>query len=150
MKNKTLQICSLVGLAIIFAATSISAQGIKKYEAEIPFDFEVGGEIYESGDYALYISTPSNLATVLTIRNADGRELYRAALIKNGKTAKRDKTSLVFERYGGQFVFSRIAAPQFGFNLWKSKRAKRLAKKWKGNRETVSVLIRKPKEMHAE
>lgn len=82
----------------------------------------------------------------MTVRNEEGHQLQAKAVMKNGSTSKDDNTSLVFKRYGDNYVLSRIAAPDFGFNAPKSKVVTRIAKKQTKQPEIVSVILSNPEK----
>ena len=146
MKNKILQSCSLLVLTFFLAVVSAQAQASGAYQAEIPFDFTIGNQNYEAGDYIISLKDSTDPATILTVRNKKGRELQANAVMKNGSTSEDDNTKLVFKRYGNKYVLSKIAAPDFGFNAPKSKVVIRLSKKQKKRAETVSVILKKPEK----
>ena len=146
MKNKILQSCSLLVLALFLAVVSVQAQANGAYQAEIPFDFMIGNQSYEADDYFISLKDSTDLATILTVRNEKGRELQAKAVMKNGSTSEDDNTRLVFKRYDNKYVLSKIVAPDFGFNAPRSKVVTRLSKNQKERMETVSVILKKPEK----
>ncbi|NNE98073.1 MAG: hypothetical protein HKN25_03530 [Pyrinomonadaceae bacterium] len=141
MKKTILQYCSLSVLAIILVAVSANAQTFGKYETEIPFSFQVGEKKYEPGDYIVELRSANYLATILSIKNTDGRELQRAIMMKNGNESKKGKTSLVFNRYGNRHVLKQIVSKRVGLTAPKSKGIKGLSKVIRQNPQTVSVVL---------
>jgi len=141
MKKHIFSSCFTSILALFLAMASVQAQSAVRYQAEIPFDFVIGNETYEAGDYSVSLKDSTDLATVLSVRNGENRLLQINAVSKTGRTSGNGHTKLVFERYGGNYVLKRIEAPDFGFNAPKSKIGKRLAKKWKGMNEIVAVNL---------
>jgi hypothetical protein len=143
MKKKTLAGFSLVALAMLFIAVTVQAQSINSYRAHVPFDFVVGEENYEAGDYIIRFEQPGALATTLTVQNAKGRELQAAAVMRNGNTSKSDRSMLVFNRYGDNYVLRQIVSPGFGFWAPKSETATwvTISKKMRKKPETVSVAL---------
>jgi hypothetical protein len=144
MKKKMLQITSLLVLAILCAVVSAQAQTITVYTADIDFDFAIGNQNYQAGKYTVHLKRPDKLATILTVRDEKGRALQVTAVMKNGSTSESEDTTLVFNRFGNQYVLDRIAAPDFGFTAPDSKVIDRLAKNARKRPETVAVILRKP------
>ncbi len=142
MKLKTLHLSSLIILAMILTVVSANAQAPGIYQAEIPFDFQIGDKNYEAGNYKIHLGGTSSLATIITVKKADGSALHTAAVIRNGNTSKEGETSLVFNRYGDDLVFYQIVAPNFGFSSLKSKRPRQLGRKPRKASETVSVVLK--------
>lgn len=143
MKRKLLKSCSLLVLAVLIVAVSAQAQTRGSYQAEIPFDFSIGDQVYEAGDYTIRVKTPNYLANILAITNAEGEELKSTALLESGDRSKNDEARLIFDRYGDQYVLKQIVAPRFGFTTPKSKGdvTVRYQGGSKPNPETVSVLL---------
>ena len=144
MKKKMLLSCSLLVLVIMLAGVSTQAQTLGSYDAQIPFDFTVGDNEYEAGDYVIRVKSPNYLATILTVSSAEGLELQATAIAKNGDRSKNDEARLVFDRDGDHYVLKQIVAPRFGFSTRKSS-----TKTWvtpeddpQPNTETVSVLLK--------
>lgn len=143
MKKKTFVKCSFLVLAVLAATVAIQAQGINSYRVHVPFDFVVGKHSYEAGDYLIRLAQQNALATILTVSTDEGRELQAAAVIKNGKTSSSDKTFLVFNRYGDNYVLRRISSPTFAFSAPRAGTATwmTVTKNLQKEPETVSVAM---------
>lgn len=146
MKNKSLQILSLVIMAMILTAVSANAQ--TSYQADIPFDFMIGNKTFASGEYQVTLKTPTQLSSVLTVKNVKTRATKEVPLLKSGAISDDGKTILVFNRIGDQFVLNQIAAPEYAFNAPKPNRLTRLAKMAGEFPETVAIaLLRREKDV---
>lgn len=141
MKSKMLGSSLVIGLAFLVVVVSAQAQTIGTYRAHIPFDFSIGNESYEAGEYVINLKSPNYLATILTVRDEKGKQLQASAVMKNGSTSRNEKTSLVFNRYGNKYVLRKIVAPGFGFSAPKSKVVTRISKKDGKPTEIVSVIL---------
>lgn len=147
MKKKILPNYSLFILLILLAFVSVQGQTLSKYEAHIPFDFTVGKNTYEAGNYRINFRRPNYLATLLEVATEEGEKLQVTAIIKNGNRMKGKKTSLIFDRYGNRYVLKKFVSKEFGFSLPKTKvkAFKKLSKNLRDRRETVSVTLTRRK-----
>ncbi len=68
MKKILMQICLAVGL-VTGLIISAQAQMKTQYRAHVPFDFKVGGQSFQAGDYVLGLTNPSTDNRALTIRD---------------------------------------------------------------------------------
>ena len=142
MKRKVLQICSLLGLAVILAVVSAEAQTITQYKANIPFDFTIGKKIYNAGDYIINVkSLNQHAAAVLSVKNAKTRDLREMIVSTNGSRSLVDKTVLIFERYGDQYVMTQMVSPDYGLSAPKSNVKNRIAKKIGKPEESVAIVL---------
>lgn len=120
---------SVVVLVTMAAVTTIQAQTINQFTADIPFDFQVGGERFSAGKYTVRCLNPSSDVKVLQLRKTDGETsvmLHTNAIV--GKT--NNKARLVFSRYGNQYFFSQawLASESLGMQAVKSRQEKATAK----------------------
>ncbi len=104
-----------LALAMLLMVVPAWAQSINSYRAHVPFDFVVGKQTFEAGDYLIRFEHQNALATIFTLSTEEGRELQAAAVMKNGKTSSSERTILVFNRYGDDYVLRQISSPSFGF-----------------------------------
>jgi hypothetical protein len=146
MKRKILQICTLLGLALILAVVSTEAQTIIQYKANIPFDFNIGKKTYQSGDYIIYVKSLNQLSAMLSVKNAKTLDLRKIVVLMNGSRSRADKTVLMFDRYADQYVLTQMVSPGFGLSAPKSKVKKRTAKKIKQPQESVAIVLVKRNE----
>jgi hypothetical protein len=105
----------------MLGTVSAQAQYINSYRAHVPFDFTIGKKSYDAGNYMLNVKSPTSLATNLTVRNAERKELQALVVLMNGNRSKTDETILVFNRYGDVYVLKQIISPEFGYSAPKSR-----------------------------
>ena len=145
MKKKVVKSCLLLVFAMLFAVVAAPAQTLAKYDADIPFDFTIGEETYEAGNYIISLKSPNYLATVLTIRKKKGRDLLVTAVTRNGNRSKKKKSRLVFDRYGDHYILNQVVSPGFGFSAPQSEP---VIEVWveegaKPKPDTVSLVLRR-------
>ena len=105
MKNQILKTTAILGLFIMLAMTSVSAQAPGRVEVKIPFDFTAGKTEFKAGTYSIKRITNSALA----IRSIDGTtaKLVDAPLAIDARDAKAGER-VVFNQYGGQYFLSQV------------------------------------------
>jgi hypothetical protein len=94
----------MLPVTLLFLSSLMSAQTLtKRVVAKVPFDFVVGNKIMPAGEWV--VSAGDN--DILAIQNFDARKSALSAATR-GNENKNDRTSLVFERYAGQYLLSEI------------------------------------------
>ncbi len=120
------QILNIVVTLSVIAALSIAgfAAFEKRVEANIPFDFMVGGEKLPAGKYT--VETAGALNTVMVhnwkAKRAAGA-LSHALEVRAGS-----KPHLVFRRYGNEYFLAKVISYSSGIELPKSKAEREAAK----------------------
>ena len=123
MKKQILN--AVVTLSVIAALSIAGFAGLDRgVEANIPFDFMVGGEKLPAGKYT--VETGAALNTVMVrnwkMKRAAGA-LTRVFQVHNGS-----KPQLVFRRYGNQYFLAKVISYTDGIELPKSKAEREAAK----------------------
>ena len=131
MKNKMLQISSLLFLVLTLAVVSVKAQGVVRLKGHIPFDFNVGNKNYKAEDYSITLENPSKSPATMIMQDAKGSNLQIGFIQQSGKRSLRGKTTLTFNRYNDQYFLAEIASPDFGLSILKSKVEQRIARKFR-------------------
>ena len=125
--KKFIQICSLLSLLVIFGAASANAQSGFGVDVEIPFDFSVGDQSYEAGNYIVKVDSLTNGTATLSIRDTKTDEIQRVLMNGNGDSGVGD-IKLVFDNVGGRRVLTKVRTPSRGYALVKSKSDKNAEK----------------------
>jgi hypothetical protein len=99
------QLLALVGLGLLLATASASAQTLK-VKADIPFDFVVNKASMPAGEYT--IQSLGDLTPVLVIRDANGKAKEMVVPNSCESLNKAQQTKLVFHRYGDRYFLSQI------------------------------------------
>jgi hypothetical protein len=117
----TTQFIRNLGVALLAAAVSISAQGSQRLLVNIPFGFHVGGSMLPSGEYTVDSEASPN---VVRLRSADNKSsvMIIANSVQTAKTS--DQGKLIFHKYGDEYFLSQIwgAGSTIGRELRKSRR----------------------------
>jgi hypothetical protein len=125
--KKTLQIISFIGLAFIFGGVTANAQSLSKtFDADIPFDFAIGGKALSAGKYKLRIAGQQNGVKLLEIRNTKRELLYMGLMSENGERLN-DSAELRFDTETGRLSLARIVTENAGFTIPETKRSKLVA-----------------------
>lgn len=113
LMKKFIQLFSMLSLALVFGAAAAMAQTNTKVNAEIPFDFNIGGRILAKGSYQLDISKYASGAATVTVidRNGVRLETVVASLTENSKNST---PGLEFKRDGESQTLTGITTPAFG------------------------------------
>jgi len=151
MFRRSLHYCSLFVLTVLIGAVSAQAQTMRTfraYEAHIPFDFTVGNNSYQAGDYTIRLRRifVDNAAFFFTIENAKGEEIRSSVAMRNGNTSKDDTSSIVFDRFGEDrytYVLKQIVSPEFGYSIrtTKTSTSVNVSKNSMPRPETVAVVL---------
>lgn len=103
--KRLIQFCSVLCLALAFSFVSANAQSAKKVEANIPFDFNAGGQHYKAGKYTLKISEARAAGAIVHLTDSDDRVLD-TMLVALGVDSVQGSAEIVFNNYDGQRYLS--------------------------------------------
>ena len=113
--KKFIYTVSFLALMLIFGGISASAQLVTRIDANIPFDFSIGGQTLEAGKYVMRIRKSTG-AEKLEVRDAKNRVVYEAFMLQNGDSTL-DKPELIFDRVGGQAALAKIRLENMGLGI---------------------------------
>jgi hypothetical protein len=105
--KKLIQICSVLCLVLAFSFISANAQTTTKIKADVPFDFNAGGNHYKAGPYTLKIAN-SRTGAVIHVIGEENKVLDTILASVSSKTSDGEPV-LVFNNYEGQRFLSGIA-----------------------------------------
>ena len=111
--KKIIQVVSFAFIALVFSAAAANAQSVRKFQAEIPFTFSLGGHNYEPGKYSLKVTRSFNGAGFLTLMDNRGRNLQILTVSQTGGSSR--VAELEFIRTGDQQSLSRITTEDNNF-----------------------------------
>jgi hypothetical protein len=141
--KKLIQICSLLGLLVIFSAVSANAQAVSSYKADIPFDFNIGQKSYQSGSYVVKTTKISDASVSLTLEDAKGNKL-QTILTAASDDVSQKQPELVFNRYENQRYLTKLTTQNAIISIAMSRDEKRIAKQMqeKGSRTQIALAVK--------
>ena len=114
--KKLIQFFSFLSLVIVFSIVSASAQTVKQYAAEVPFDFSIGQKSYQAGSYVIKIARHSQSSLVLSLEDKNKNLLQTILVRGNGDVSKNDP-KLVFARHDNQRALTKMTTPDMGVTV---------------------------------
>jgi hypothetical protein len=137
MKNKVVQICSLV---LLLAGLTISAPAqTPEYRASIPFDFNIGNKTLPAGDYIVALADFIDSRNVLTIREAKSEKSQIVMFSPKSSKKPVELSELAFNRYDKQYFLAEIISPTIYGAFSRTTAETRLAETQTPVRETVAI-----------
>ena len=95
----------IFALSLLLVVSAAHAQS-GRVSARIPFDFIVSNHLYPAGDYMLTPDGMSNPGVI--IWNTDDQKAGLVLTTSCEKSARAEKTVLVFQRHGDQYFLDRV------------------------------------------
>jgi hypothetical protein len=138
MKKAGLQICSLLALVIIL--TVVSAQAQTQYKAHVPFDFTLGQETLQAGDYVIALTSRNSSQQALTIREEKSNKSRIVLVVPKEANEKSEISRLVFNRYDGRYFLAEMMTPSLGAEFRQPKLQRSLGKTQKPKIEVVAIV----------
>jgi hypothetical protein len=96
----------MCGLLIGLAAASANAQSTIK--VNVPFDFTIGTNLLEAGEYTVQPASAAVGSEVLALRDAAGNSRFVMMGIRREPNSKDKQPKLVFHRYGDLYFLSQV------------------------------------------
>ena len=140
--KKLIQICSILSLLVAFSFIPAQASTATRYEANIPFDFNIGQKSYQSGTYVIRVVEVSSNSAAITIEDKNGNELQTMMVVESNNISKK-QPQLVFNRYENQRFLSKIMTQESGILVSMSGAEKQIAKKMRDTNSNTQVAIAK-------
>jgi hypothetical protein len=107
MTKKLYSTFAMMGLFLMLAFVSVSAQSRGKIEINVPFDFSLGNQTLPAGAYSIrHLSQTSML-----VESADGRARVIAQAtgsVQMGANEKVPQEKVVFHQYGNQYFLAQV------------------------------------------
>ena len=137
MKKIAWHLCSLIGMMFLLTVVSAQAQTTGRFRAHIPFDFTVGQETFQAGDYVISLVMPASDQTTLRLWNKTTGETRVVQTMPKNVSGDLEAAKLMFNRYGDQYFLRQMLTPDYGVQFFKSKTEKHLA----DNRQPQEQLV---------
>lgn len=112
--KKFIQIFFLLSLAVVFSASSANAQTVQRFEADIPFTFEVGNKSYEAGTYVLRMSNTA-ASRIVTIEDREKRRINNFFVLERGDVPRKNSILRFVRNANDTLVLAKIITPEKGF-----------------------------------
>ena len=122
-------ICSLLTIAVLLAATSVSVQAQERplTTVTVPFAFTVENSNLPAGSYTVSVLPPYNM---LKVQSADGRKVVMIRAIPSTSPTDAKQAKFVFNRIGNEYFLSQVweLGSKTHRDLFLGNRAQELAK----------------------
>lgn len=105
--KKFFKLTSLLAVALFAGAVAIKAQTVTKMEAEIAFDFAVGGKTLDAGKYEVRVARNTAGGASVIVLNDEGKVVQSVLAMYSGDIAKKS-AELVFTRQQGQWALAKV------------------------------------------
>jgi hypothetical protein len=125
--NKLIQIGAILTLVVAFSAVAAFAGAVTRYDAQIPFAFNIGQKSYPAGTYVIRVTKISSSSGYLSLEDTKGNQLENVLVATSGEVVKGAPV-FVFNRYENQSFLTRIATRDIGLTVPASKNEKQLVK----------------------
>ena len=129
MKKHVYTIIAMIVLGGSMAVVAnAQTSGSTRLTANVPFEFNAGGQTLPAGEYTIVQVNPASDRAVMQLRTKDGRQ---TAMIQMGPVIGKAENSsrLIFHRYGDQYYFAEawIEGETSGLQAPKPRAERRLA-----------------------
>jgi hypothetical protein len=117
----TTMVVLLVTIALATAAISANAQSARKVAANVPFDFIVGDQTLNAGEYTLKSATAPENGLIIQTASGKSEAMRLTFPIEPSKSNRNAK--LVFHRYGQRYFLAEVwtGSGNVGRHLLKSR-----------------------------
>lgn len=105
--KKFIYAISFLAIALAFSGTSVLAQSGTKIDADIPFDFTIGGKTLAAGKYTMFVRKNNSGAEQIELRDSKFHIVYEGFMLQNGDRST-GRSELIFDRVAGQPVLAKI------------------------------------------
>ena len=140
--KKLIQLCSILSLLVVFSVVSAQAQAANYYEANIPFEFNIGQKTYQSGSYIIKTVKVSSNYSALTLEDKEGNELQKFLVTESSADTKK-QPELVFSNYDNQRYLAKILTSDTAISVPTSSYEKQVAKKSREKINNTQVALAK-------
>jgi len=138
--KKLIQITAILSLLVIFSAVSAQAQSVNRYEADIPFDFNIGQKSYPAGSYVVKTAKLSDSYVSLTLQDKEGNKLQTILVAASGNVSGK-QPELVFNRYENRRFLTQLLTQDARISIVMSKDEKRVAKQIREKNSSTQIAL---------
>lgn len=143
MKKQFTTITILIIAVLLFTA-AVNAQSRGMMKMNIPFEFYVGGDLYESGEYLIERLNPRK-PSILILKNTEGEDKKILLTQAVGLKGTMNDARVIFSKYEDSYFLSEIWMPnsENGLQLLKSKSEQEIETTMKTELEEIEVRASK-------
>ena len=117
----------VLSITVVFGATfSFSQTTATRVQAEIPFDFAIGDELFPAGKYNLSLIRRNGVVHSVQLRDNNGRMICNTVAVQNGSSTW-DRSEMVFADAGDRKQLVKLTTPEFGYIFSRSGGGKHVA-----------------------
>ncbi|MEQ1765634.1 MAG: hypothetical protein ABL984_21075 [Pyrinomonadaceae bacterium] len=124
--KKFIQRLSFIAFVLVLGGVAAQAQVSRKFDANIPFDFSIGGKALSAGKYSIRLRGDHNGPGYIEVQNEERELVYRGLLPTNGERLT-DSAQLRFAPVSGRRELQMIVSETSGHSIPVSRRAKLIA-----------------------
>lgn len=114
--KKIIQIVSFLGVIFVLSGVEAGAQSTTKIDVNVPFDFVVGGQVFEAGKYQVRVRRDTRGADTIELRDSKYRIVYEGFALQNGDPGD-GKAHMIFDRSQGIAQLSKIRTGDRGYSV---------------------------------
>ncbi len=109
----------VLSLTAVFGVTFAFPQAAgTRLQAEIPFEFAIGNEIFPAGNYSLSVFRRKDAVYAVQLRDESGKLVCNTIAIQNGRS--RDRVEMVFAGTDDRRQLERLSTAEFGYSFGRS------------------------------
>jgi len=124
--KKFIQRLSFIAFVLVLGGVAADAQVSRKFDANIPFDFSIGGKTLPAGKYVIRLGGDPNGPGYIQVQNEKRELVYNGLAATNGERLS-DSAELRFTRVSGSSELQMIVSDRSGYSIPLSRRAKLIA-----------------------
>ena len=124
--KKFIQRLSFIAFVLIVGGVAANAQVSRKFNANIPFDFAIGGKTLPAGKYVIRLAGDANGPGYIQVQN-EKRELVYSGIAATNAERLTDSAELRFAKGSARPELQMIVSDRSGHSLPTPQRAKLIA-----------------------
>lgn len=139
MKN-FIRICSFLTLVVAFSFVSANAQTVQRYEAKIPFAFNIGAKTYDAGTYVMRLAEAA-VGKMMTLEDGKNNVLRTFYVMERGDAPAKNSYLRFVRNADDSLYLSRIFTTEKSFAIPGGKQ-KAKGGVFAGDSQTVSINLK--------
>lgn len=141
MKN-LIRICTFLTLVVAFSFVSANAQTVQRFQADIPFSFNVGEKTYDAGNYVMRLSK-ATIGNKMTLEDDKNNVLRTFFVLERGDAPTKNSYLRFVRTEDDSLYLSKIFTPEKSFAFaGGTPKAKAKSGAFAGDAQTVSINLK--------